>query len=293
MKFAFSSLCLSLILTGSLAHAEMKTLAVDAVKITPATLQTAAAHGSTNALQRIAQGLDGQLIDRLHNTRKFKVVAQSDLPQLVKQQEWQNSGNVDPNGAADQFDTEGANYMLVTTIDDFQDYIDETVYKTIGRRSTQRQTSISLVAKIYDTSTGTLLESANIQVSDQQSLDDPNYSVGRNGSLTDDLLSTLTRQAAQMIAERVADVVYPARVIALTGSQATINRGDGSGIAVGQIWSVFSPGQNLVDPDTGELLGVEEVQVGTMRITQVLPKFSKGILTENLGVEQLNIVRPQ
>jgi hypothetical protein len=89
------------------------------------------------------------------------------------------------------------------------------------------------------------------------------------------------------------NVVYPARVIGVTGPQVTIARGEGSGIAVGQLWEIFALGEKLVDPDTGAELGAEEVSVGKIRVTRVAPKFSTGkIEGENLGIAKLNIARP-
>ena len=37
-------------------------------------------------------------------------------------------------------------------------------------------------------------------------------------------------------------------------------KADGSGVQVGQEWGVYAVGEELVDPDTGETLGAEEVR---------------------------------
>jgi hypothetical protein len=62
-------------------------------------------------------------------------------------------------------------------------------------------------------------------------------------------------------------------------------------VTVGQIWTANAPGKELKDPDTGEVLGVEEVPIGKVRITEVLPKFSKGEIVEDLGVAVGTILR--
>jgi hypothetical protein len=60
---------------------------------------------------------------------------------------------------------------------------------------------------------------------------------------------------------------------------------------VGQVWRVFAVGEQMVDPDTKEVLGREEVAVGRIKITDVLPKFSKAEVIEDLGVDKGAILR--
>ena len=96
----------------------------------------------------------------------------------------------------------------------------------------------------------------------------------RDGSFSDALLRKIAEEMGSKTANRVVDVIYPAKVIALTGPQATINRGDGTGIKKGQMWDVVALGEEMIDPDTGESLGGSEVKVGSLRIDRVTPKFS-------------------
>jgi hypothetical protein len=56
---------------------------------------------------------------------------------------------------------------------------------------------------------------------------------------------------------------------------------------------VYKAGIELKDPDTGEVLGVEEVNVGKVRVISVLPKVSKAeIIGADTGVAEGAIVRP-
>jgi hypothetical protein len=110
-------------------------------------------------------------------------------------------------------------------------------------------------------------------------------------SMTDGLLVGLTRTICEKVSNRVVDIAYPVRVIAKTGKIVTLNRGDGSDIATGQLWEVFALGEELIDPDTGVSLGREEVSVGTLRITRVNPKTSQGAIVDDYGIEKLALVR--
>ena len=105
---------------------------------------------------------------------------------------------------------------------------------------------------------------------------------------------TLINQLASAVSQRVIDTLFPAKVIAVTGGYVTLNRGPGTAIGSGEVWEVFSAGQEMRDPDTGESLGHEEMKVGEIVIIDVLPKFSKGeIFGDNRGMATGNIARAE
>ena len=60
---------------------------------------------------------------------------------------------------------------------------------------------------------------------------------------------------------------------------------------MGDLFNVFAVGKELKDPDTGEVLGRQEVKMGKARVTQVNPKTSLAELTEDLGVTDGAVLR--
>jgi hypothetical protein len=96
---------------------------------------------------------------------------------------------------------------------------------------------------------------------------------------------------AERIAIHVTDVIFPIKVLIKNDKEVTINRGEGAGVAVGDTFNVFALGKQLIDPDTGEKLGNQEVNVGKVKITEVDPKFSKAQVLEDTGIDQGAILR--
>jgi len=289
----FLSLLIGLSAICSPAFAQKKTIGIGVVEVTPAILQSANAAGSRDVLSRITQAMDGQLIDKVHNTRKFDVFSRSDLAKILKEQEFADSGNVDvsdPN-AAKAFMLGGIQYVLTTSISDFQDHHETAYFEGLGETITKRSIRVGAVAKIYDTTTGKLLESANFQIDTGGHEKKNKFVTNTSGSESDQFILQLATEMADRVAKRVVDVLYPARVIAVTGNQVTINRGDGTGIEVGQIWEIYALGEELIDPDTGESLGKEETSIGRVHITRVNPKTSLGDAEENYGIQPLQIIR--
>lgn len=258
----------------------LKKIGISDVKPTPAILESVKKAGRGNSLDRVVQALDSQLIDRVQNTRKFEVIARSDLASLLK--------DADATGGA--FKINGVDYLLVTSIDDFQDFEETATFAALGKTATRRVVRFSAVGKIYETQTGKLLESTNFQISNRDATE--NINSAKNGELSDALLLDITRTMADKIANRVADVVFPAKIISKIDKQVTLNRGDGTGIAIGQLWQVFALGEELIDPDTGVSLGREELAVGKIRVTRVNPKTAIAEILEDAGIEKGAIVRP-
>jgi len=283
----------SVVLLPAFALAQDKaTLGVSSIKPTQSLAASVAADKKLE-MGRIIESLDGQLIDRINATRKFDVVGRSDLKDIIKEQDLGASGNVDAKTAAQAGKLTGAKYLLVTSVDDFQDYVEKATFEGTGRTATKRVFRLSVVGKIYDSTTGKLLESANFQTGNdefKQIQQERNYSV-KDGELSDEMMVAVARNMAERIATHVADVIFPIKVLIKNDNEITVNRGEGAGVAVGDTFNVFALGQELIDPDTKESLGYQEVKVGKVKITEVDPKFSKAAILEDTGIDKGAILR--
>lgn len=288
-----SFILLSAALLPMLAFAQEKaTLGILDIKPTPA-LTSAIKPDQKVEMGRIIQSLDGQLIDRINATRKFDIVGRSDLNEVLKEQGLGDSGNVDPTTAPKIGKLLGAKFILTGTVDDFQDYVEKATFEGTGRSATKRVFRFSIVAKIYDSTTGKLRESANFQTGNdefKQIQQERSYSV-KDGNLSDEMMVAVSRYLAERIANHVADVIFPIKVLAKNGNEVTINRGEGAGVKTGDPFNVFALGQEMKDPDTGAVLGREEVKVGRVAITEVDPLFSKATILEDTGIDKGAILR--
>ena len=267
------------------------TLGISSITPTPSLKTTMTGVGKALALGRVVESFDSQLISAVNATRKFDIVGRSDLKDILKEQELAGSGNVDARTAAQAGKLIGAKYLLVTTIDDFEDSTERMEFKTLNQVGLKRKIRLSAVAKIYDSTTGKLLESANIRTDRKDDRSD-STSLQKNAELTDALLAETVKETAERVANRVADVVFPARVLIKRDKQITINRGEGAGVTVGQLWNVFVLGEELIDPDTKEKLGHEEVQVGKARVTAITPKTATAEILEDTGIDKGAVLRP-
>ncbi len=269
------------------------TIGIHSVEITPSIRKAAQANGKDQvlSLERVAESMGQQLIDRVHNTRKFTVVSRSDLSTILKDQDLQRMLS-DPSDVniARAFQIAGCKYALIVTIDDFQDLKEQMAGEGGIVLATKRTVRLSSVLKVYDTTSAELLETANFQLSNNLGKRKM-FGAAADGKAYEELLTAMAREMAHKAANRVVDVIYPAKILKRTGKIITINRGDGTGIARGQTWTAFALGEKLIDPDTGEDLGAEEIAIGKIKITSVRPKTAQGVVLEDYGIDKGQILR--
>jgi len=296
MKPYSTTICVfSLLLScASTVWAQKKTLAIGPVDVNPSVITSATQAGSSTELKRIVESTDAELLNAFQQTRRFDLFARSDLRAILGEQELAQSGNLDmadPN-TAESFRLGGVQYMVVSSISDFQDYEETATFEAIGRSVTKRVIRLGAIARIYDTTTGKLLETARITTTEEDLEDEPSFQSIRTGELSDDLINVIGQQLAEKIASRVVDVLYPARIVGQAGRVVIFNRGDGFDISEGDIWKVFAEGEEMLDPDTGESLGSMETEVGTIRVIEVLPRTTRAEVVDDYGIERMQIVRP-
>jgi curli biogenesis system outer membrane secretion channel CsgG len=267
---------------------EKKRLCIGPIVAIKSASQKALKAGQSDTLQQTIETLDTTLIDQANSSRKFDVVARKDaLKSLLNEQDFGASGNIDPATAAQAFKLAGAQYLMLTTITDFVMGKEALNFDGIGASVNREAVRVNCSIQIYDTTTGKLIESARFRGEDAN--------VSRDSSVTADgvSLTKITDRLAADILTRLVDVIYPAKVAAKLGTQITINRGEGAGVKLGQVWTVFALGDEITDPDTGEKLGRNEAEIGTITITRVTPKLSYGEVSEDNGIAVGNIVRPK
>lgn len=265
-----------------LALAQKETLAVGAVEPTPALSEDIARKGKSVEMRRVIEAMDGHLLSALTQVRKFSVVGRSDLKEVIKEQDLGDSGIVDASTAAEKGKVKGAKYRLVTKVDSFLEENSQMAFAT-GRTGNRRRFQISAQAKIYDASTGELLDAPNLQVEKTDAVvTEGNFQT--DAKRTDELMPLLARELAEKIAARTVDVVFPAKIIDREEKLVTINRGDGMPIKAGEIWNAFGPTKTIRDPDSGAEIKRKGALVGKVKITSVEPAYSQGEILEDSGI---------
>jgi len=246
--------------------------------------------GGSLSLDRVTQSMDGQLLDRLFQIRRYDLVARSDLETLLKEQDLQQAFAANP---VEAFRMAGCDFGLIVTLDDFDDSEEQLRGEGGQVLAVRRTVRMSAVARIYDVQRGVLVATANLQIGPMTDSQRPQTGVGGgSGDQFGEMLVRMSREFASQAAIAVLDATLPARVVSVRGSQVGINRGEGTGIEPGQEWIIYTgEGEPIIDPDTGEVLGVEEVAIGRVVIERVDERLAWGRATEDFGIAVRAIAR--
>lgn len=90
-------------------------------------------------------------------------------------------------------------------------------------------------------------------------------------------------QAVQFLIQQLESIPWEASVILIKGDKIIINRGSREGVQVGQRFKVGGV-EELVDPDTGEVLDSEMTEVATIEVTRTKEKIAYCTATAGGGV---------
>lgn len=257
-----------------------KKLAITKITASPSVAARMGKQGVGLSLGTVLEALDSQVYDRVLNTRRFEILERSDADALATE--------AAATGQAFAFNK--ADYIMTIRVDAFNDRLEERRLASLGKTVRARVIELSAVAKIVEAATQRAVASTNFKVSKRDSENRSENTTVRVGEGSDDLMIQAVSEMAQKIAVRAADTVSPARILNKRDRIVTINRNDQSGIAVGQMWEVFTLGDELTDPDTGEK-SREEVLVGKVKVTRVTPQNSQAEIVEDTGIDRGAIVR--
>jgi hypothetical protein len=136
--------------------------------------------------------------------------------------------------------------------------------------------------QLFDVSTGNQLDTW-----DQVFKTNESYNVlaqGNEAEAGTRLFEDCGKLATEWEINRVVEKVFPIKVLDKNGREITINRGVETGLQEGQVYGVYVNGAELKDPDTGEVLGHKEDQVGKVVIRDLHPKFSSAGILEDTGI---------
>jgi curli biogenesis system outer membrane secretion channel CsgG len=275
--------------SAQLAQGEKDTAFIGPVKVNQSVEDAATRRKDLNGLNQLREGLRTELVTEINQTRVFQIVERERKDDIELEQAFAQVA-VDPNdkNAAQMMKMKGARFAFLPRIDAFEDNSSTTKYEAIQRKDVSRTVWVSAVLSVVDTTTGELLpESPSVKVKRSNSLEYARMGAGLGG---DELISQVTKELAQKLAQEVVTLMRPAKVLTITGPQIMINRGTEAGFAAGSDVEFFAT-EDVKDEDTGEVFK-NEISVGKGVIKRADAKQSfaeaKG---ENLGIAKGCVVK--
>lgn len=202
-------------------------------------------------------------------TGKFDVVERSRIDAVIQEHDFGRSSYGDPANAARFGKLVGAQYLVLANVHELGvdvarsniPYVDETRCTATAR--------LRLEMRVVKAETGRIMSA---QTADSNDIGAKGQACGASAN---DALGTALERVATFLVGRTIDLIYPIRVVLVSGDEVTLNRGEGGDFVVGATLDCFTEGETIVDPDTHETLGTTETPVGGITVHEIRPKLSR------------------
>jgi curli biogenesis system outer membrane secretion channel CsgG len=252
-------------------------------------------------------GMADQLTDALMASGQFVVMERQTLGDVMAEQDLANSGRAQKSQSAQTGKLVNAQIQVKGTVTEFENSSqgsDSGVgfggFKIGAKRD---EAHVGLIIRLIDTTTGEVLASQRVEGKAKSGGTSFGMNVAGVGFGTSGFSKTPLGKAVQMaidnavqvIADKLKNVPFQARIVKVVNdSECLISGGEKTGIANGDTFIIYSVGESLVDPVTGEQLGTELEKKGSVKVTKVEEKYAKAKTDGSLkDIKAGDIVRAQ
>ncbi len=240
-------------------------------------------------------GMADQLTDALMQSGEFVVLERETLGDVLDEQDLAMSGRAMKSKSAQTGKVTSAQILIKGAITEFESKSEGSgsgfSIKGFNIGSKSGEAHVGLIIRLIDTTTGQVLDSERVEGKAKSGGFKLGFNVGGAGFGTDSFKKTPLGKATQIaidnavefIAAKMRDLPFQGRVIKVSGDDIYISTGEQYGASAGETFTVYRKGEELIDPDTGEILGSEEENVGTIKIYEVQEKYSKARAVSGAG----------
>lgn len=254
---------------------------------------------------RLNSGAADMLTTELVKATKLDVFERERMSSILKEQDFGQSGRIDPSTAAEIGRLIGVDFIVTGAITEFGS--SNSGGGGGGVNIGKKNFMASVDVRIIDVNTGQIVfadtgtgkkSSTNVKVF--------GFGGGEKNNTKNETASL--RKAMKDLAQKIGDAGLENKLsstasnpIPITSSkdtliayidddEVTLNKGFSSNLVVGNTYKVRRPTGSIKDPKTGRVIKVKYKTLGKVRITAVEDSYSDGVLVENKGVEVGDVV---
>jgi len=243
------------------------------------------AQGYAWSWYQAGQAAQDMLVTELVKTEKYRVIERERLDALMQEKHLTLSGDVDPKMAVKVGKQLGVEYLIVGNVTEMN-LTDKGVHvpNLFGNPSVNvknQKMQVALDARAINTSTGEIMwaDTGKAETSDSSV-----FVAGAGGGVNDrNKLDRCLRPAVQELAKSLQKKALgtsgaggasdssgvAGKIANVEGGTIYLNVGSEAGVKEGEEYNVYRVGKVIKDPDTGEVLGQDETQVGRIKVSAV------------------------
>lgn len=221
----------------------------------------------------ICEQLQSSIQNGLVQNKNYTVVERSNLDQIFRELGLQNSGVVDSSSAIEIGNLSGADYTLMGKVVEAE----INPYNNLAYEGLKAKVAVSV--QIVDNTTGRIISSDMISDTDSSATKNnlkkfikSDLVPGHMSVNRDSLIYNAAEKVANKVLERMNDMnPLVGMVVAVNTDEDTVtfDLGYDDGVKKGDIYTIYTETEPIVHPVTGEILGVDEKYVGTVKVEEV------------------------
>lgn len=245
-------------------------------------------------------GMADMLTTALVKSGKYTIIERQQIASLLQEQQLGQSGMVTEQSAAKIGKLLGVELAVVGSVTEFG-YSKKNVggsLKGFGLGFKNQKAVVAVDVRLISTSTGEIMTAESVRKDESSggiSVDTPDGNFSNADQFDNSLVGKATRAAiddiVSLIDSQSQNLTWEGKILKVTGNNLFIKPGADGGVKVGDVFTVYSAGEELIDPDTGLSLGSEEKKIGTIQVVQVLEKAAKAEVKMGNGFSVGDMVR--
>jgi len=212
------------------------------------------------------EGMAGMLTTALVKSGRYRVFERQEIEKIMQEQALGMSGAVTPEIA------------IVGAITEFGYKKQSTggLLKKVplGGSVSRQSCTVGIDVRLINTTSGEILKAENVRKEKKNigvSVDTENISFDNEAKFDESLVGKATREAIEDVvklldAQGGGDAPWEAKVVMMKDGEVIINGGSETGVKIGERFMIYRPGEEMIDPDTGESLGAEETKIGEIEV---------------------------
>lgn len=228
--------------------------------------------------QPVGQGMADMLTTELVKSGKYRVMERTALEQIMKEQNLGQTGAVTSQTAAEVGKLLGVELAIIGAVTEFGYKKGDTGInlkkKGFGFGVQSASASVGIDVRFTNTTTGEILSAENVRKEETKrglKIDTNQLSFKNKNDFDESIVGKATRAAIEEIMKKIDSQMdglpWQGKIIKVAGNSVFINSGAEAGVKVGDVFAIYSKGEELIDPDTGISLGAVETKIGEIGVT--------------------------
>ncbi|WP_321515975.1 CsgG/HfaB family protein [Marinifilum fragile] len=251
----------------------------------------------------VGDGVSDMLTTALVKSGNYRVMERAEIDRILNEQDFGQSGRVTQQSAAKMGQVLGVEIAVIGSVSEFGYKKGETggAVKGLGIGVSNQQAVVGVDVRMVNTNTGEIITAENVRKKKSAKglkLRTNKLAFKDQKDFDESLVGKAAREAIEdvvsMIDNNANNIPWQAKVITEKGGVVFINSGEADGLQVGDVFAVYSKGEDLIDPDTGISLGSVDTKIGEIKITDASVgngKASKCSIVQGSGFAKGNFVR--